>query len=115
MRTFTEFDTTFPGMLYLAHVCYGFFGGILCYNLMIALFSDIISKVEERKVIEVTLNKLLTQFHLEEIMHLHPLWTKLYKRMTQRSLRRSFHSEKSRIYLVHGKIVKNSLNSHFKR
>jgi len=104
MQNYTEFDVKSPAILYVTHVCFVLIVAILLFNLMIALFTDIISKVQENKAVEVMICQLTAHLQFEEMMFRLPILRKLYIRFTRGFLVRTFLTEQNR-FLIIGKNV----------
>lgn len=100
---YDQFDVLYAPIMYIGNVLYVCAVGILLVNLMIAMFSDTISKVSERKTLELKLCQLLTYAYLEEGFSKLPFHRKLFnKAYTALSKIRNF-NEKGRIFIIHPK------------
>ena len=111
MQNYTEFDVKSPTILYATHVCYVLIVAILLFNLMIALFTDIISKVQENRAVEVMICQLTAHLQLEEMMLSLPVLNKLYIRFTRAFLVRTFLTEQNKFVVVGKRCAKNSIQA----
>jgi len=78
VQDYDQFDVLHQPIMYVGNVLYVCAVGILLCNLIIAMFSDTISKVNERKVLELKLCQLLTCVYVEENFFLLPFHKSIY-------------------------------------
>ena len=100
IQDYREFDVTYPAVLYFVHACYVLNIGILFYNLLIALFTDDISKVNERKRFVVTFSELMGQLQFEIAVLLLPYARGIHIKFSSFLLQRYFLTDKSRILII---------------
>src|SRR6218665_411115 len=100
MFNYKHFDVINALLLYLSHACYVFIVGVLMYNLLIAILSETITKVHERRKLEMTLCQLLTYKYLERKVSEVPILRTLYRRLMLWQLKRNYVSKNGRYFLV---------------
>ena len=100
MFNYKHFDVMNALILYLSHACYVFIVGVLMYNLLIAILSETITKVHERRKLEMTLCQLLTYKYLERKVSEVPILRTLYRRLMLWQLKRNYVSKNGRYFLV---------------
>ena len=101
MFNYTPFIVVNALVLYLSHVCFVFIVGILMYNLLIALFSDTVTKIHERRKLEMTLCQLLSCKYLERKVSEVPFLRTLHQRLVLWQLKRNYACENGRYFLVY--------------
>src|SRR6218665_1024069 len=100
MFNYTPLDVMNALVLYLSHACYVFFMGILMYNLMIAVFSETITKIHDRRKLAMTLCQLMTCKYIERRVSEVPLLRTLHQRLVLWQLKRNYACENGRCFLV---------------
>ena len=104
MQSYTELYVEYPTVLYFIQIFYVLNIGILWYNLMIALFTDIFSKVQERIAFEATFSELMAQLQFEAAVLRLPFFRTIHLPFSSFFLQRSFLKDEGRILIVERKM-----------
>lgn len=105
MEDFTQFDVYAREILYIHHFAYVAVVGIMLLNLLIAVFSNTLSKVKEEKEFTIYLSRLNVICFQHYGLSIVPVLSWIYTPIYRATVRKHFVCEGDRVYLVNAKNI----------